>query len=257
MSANWLVVELHAGTIQARATSLPCHAWRRCLIEDQVAAHTRDRRNRDTWQLGNDPQHVVDTILAIAHANNWLGTVLCQAGEVGQGNPDRLVVRPDTLDIERGKPGCVGIDKLAEPGVAMADLRQGIGTGVAFALGEGAGSGAGVASVVEEDHTTASDAMWCGGRSGLCEDGPQFVQVDVAMTQGIVERGPMALHGEGEFGGRVWTGGLGNGVDEFEQRSGALGEGLIYFVAELRQAFECVHTQKSARSSVLSQGPLL
>ena len=67
----------------------------------------------------------------------------------------------------------------------------------------------------------------------------------------------MPLHREAEFGRRVWAGRLGHSVDELQQRSGALGEGLIYLLAELRQAFECVHTRKSARGSVRSQGPLL
>ena len=139
----------------------------------------------------------------------------------------------------------------------MADLRERIGPWVAFAVGHGARSRTWKAGMIEEDHATASDPMRRGGRCGRGEEGTQGVQVDAAMAQGSVERGPMPLHREAEFGRRVWAGRLGDGVDELQQRRRALGEGLIYLLAELRQAFECVHTRKSARSSVLSQGPLL
>jgi hypothetical protein len=111
--------------------------------------------------------------------------------------------------------------------------------------------------MIEEDHATTGDPMRRGRNGRFGEERTQCVQLDVAMPQGIVERGPTPLHSETEFGGRVRAWGLSHGVDELQQRSGALGEGLIYLVAELRQAFECLHTRKSARSSVLSQGPLL
>ena len=139
----------------------------------------------------------------------------------------------------------------------MTDLGESIGTRVAFAVGDGASSGTRKAGMVEEDDTTASHAMGRGEGGGASEQRAQLVQVDVAMTQGVVECGPMTLHGEAEFDRTVWAGRLGHRVDKVEQRSGALGEGLIYFLAELRQTVECFHTRKSARSSVLSQGPLL
>ncbi len=53
----------------------------------------------------------------------------------------------------------------------------------------------------------------------------------------------MALHGEGELGGTVRPGGLGDSVDQFQQGGRPLGEGLVYLLAELRQTFECVHTR--------------
>jgi len=67
----------------------------------------------------------------------------------------------------------------------------------------------------------------------------------------------MALHDQAQFGRAVRARHLRHGVDEFEQGRRAAGEGLIQLLAELRQTFECCHTRKFARSSVLLQAPLL
>jgi hypothetical protein len=82
------------------------------LIEDQVAAHTGERRDRAPRQLGDDAQQVVDAILAIAYPNARLGTALRQAGQLGQGQRYGLVAWTDALDIERRKPRTRGIDQL-------------------------------------------------------------------------------------------------------------------------------------------------
>ena len=135
----------------------------------------------------------------------------------------------------------------------MADLRERSWTWVAFAVGDGVRRGTWKASMIEEDHATTGDPMRHGRNGRFGEERTQCVQLDVAMPQGIVERGPTPLHSETEFGGRVRAWGLSHGIDELQQRSGALGEGLISLVAELRQTVECFHTRPFARSSAVSR----
>jgi hypothetical protein len=93
--------------------------------------------------------------------------------------------------------------------------------------------------------------------SGCGQQGPQGVGLEVAFVKGIVERGPLALHDQAQFGWAVWAGDLRHGIDDFEQGRRAAGEPLIQLLAELRQAFECFHPRKVGRSSVLLQAPLL
>ena len=111
--------------------------------------------------------------------------------------------------------------------------------------------------MVDEHDAMTSDTVGCRRGRRLDQQRAQRGEVDAAMAQGIVERRPVALHGKREVDRAVRAGGLRDGIDQFQQGSGPLGEGLIYLLAELRQLFECIHTRQSARSSAVWQGPLL
>ena len=139
----------------------------------------------------------------------------------------------------------------------MPDVACTIRPQVAFALGNGAGGGARKAGMVDHDHAPAGHAIGRGTARRVREQRPQPVEIEGAGVEGVVEGGPMALHHQAQFRRAVRARRLGHGVDEVQQRRWVAGGGLIQCLSELRYAFECVHTRKSARSCVVSQGSLL
>jgi hypothetical protein len=254
------VVELDACSLLARRTLLPWLTWGWGLIEDQIGAQARDKMDRHTWQLWDDAQEIGNAILAVADGDHGLRAGLRQPRHVGQRGADRRAARPDPFDIQGGQPGAAGIHQLHEEVVAMAVLPRVVGAHVAFAFGHGAGSGAGCPlgepGMVDQHDPTARHTVGTDGQGCLCEQWAQHVQVDSASVHRIVERGPMALHHQAQFRRAVRARHLRHRVDDLEQRRRAVGERLIQLLSELRQAFECLHTRESARSSVVWQASL-